>query len=197
MDEPKKKILVVGANGIGSYFCRALQEGYVNEYKGFEIDEIEVFVMDKDKIEAKNLPYTTYDIEDENLEKSDVIAKKYGLKSKVEWLEKAEQINGFDYIVMAVDNNKVRNIVANSGKEFLDLRATGRNLFAMYVDKENIEEYKKLTKDNGKKGSCQITIDLENKEIQRGNVIVAEIGFQMLLNKLRGKTFGKKWVMII
>lgn len=193
--EKIKKVLVVGANGIGSWFCFKLNNGFKKEWDGLDLKHLSIDVMDKDKIETKNFGYTSYDVEHFDMEKSDAISELYGFKPRVEWLETTDQLNGYDLIILAVDNNKARRLVAESGKPFIDMRAKGREVFVMFVDNDNVEEYLKLTPQNEKKGSCQYGSDIDQLRYQNGNDISASIGYQMFLNKLRGEIFPRKIIL--
>jgi hypothetical protein len=121
------------------------------------------------------------------MDKCEAIKSMFGLNIRKEWLERTDQLKNYDFIVLAVDNNKARNIVVESGKEFIDMRAKGREIMVTWVNQKNIETYKKLTVDNNQKGSCQYKSDIDEKTFQNGNDIAAGIGIQMLLNYLRGK----------
>ncbi|MBN1156407.1 ThiF family adenylyltransferase, partial [Candidatus Woesearchaeota archaeon] len=105
---------------------------------------------------------------------------------------KSSQIQGYDFIILCVDNEQTRAIITKSchdlGTPFLDLRSSGRRMIAIpklstlksnlkFIDQNDTEEY-----------SCQEKNDLEQGRISIGNKVVAFIGVQMLLNHSRGQT---------
>jgi hypothetical protein len=191
------KIAVVGLNGIGSYFVRGLSELIKKDVSGLDrINVMGIDLFDFDTIEEKNFSYTIYDIEHLGRNKAEVLAEMTGYKARAEKIEKAEQLAGYDLVVLAVDNNEVRRIVYNSGVKFLDLRAKGKGVMAYLTEKDDIE-YLELTKDTGEKGGCQYDRDIEEKTIELGNRIIAEIGLQYMVDYLRGKTEKKNTILMI
>lgn len=87
-------------------------------------------------------------------------------------------------------------IVKESGKKFLDLRAKGTGIMA-WLNPCQDSEYQALTQDDGRKGGCQYEKDVEEKAIEMGNRIIAEIGLQFLADYLRGKIEQKKTILMI
>jgi hypothetical protein len=191
------KIAVIGLNGIGSHFVRGLSELIKKDISGLDkINPLAIDLIDFDIIEEKNLSYTIYDVEHIGISKAEVLAEMTGYKAIVEKVEIPEQLDMYDFIIMAVDNNEVRQIVYNSGVKFLDLRAKGTGIMAYLTQKGNTE-YLELTQDTGIKGSCQYPKDIEEKTIEMGNRIIAEIGLQFLTDYLRGKIENKKIILMI
>jgi hypothetical protein len=119
-----------------------------------------------------------------------------GYKARTEKIEKAEQLADYDLVIMAVDNNEVRKIVYEAGNKFLDLRAKGKGVM-VYLTQKDDPEYLNLTADTGDKGGCQYDKDVEDKTIELGNRIIAEIGLQYLIDYLRGKIDKKKHIEMI
>jgi hypothetical protein len=191
------KIAIIGLNGIGSYFVRGLSELIKKDISGLDkINVMGIDLFDFDTIEEKNFAYTIYDIEHLGRNKAEVLAELTGYKARAEKIEKVEQLEEYDLIVLAVDNNEVRNIVYQTEKPFLDLRAKGKGIMVYLTQKEDIE-YIRLTENTGKKGGCQYEQDIEDKTIELGNRIVAEIGLQYLVDYLRGKIENKKHIEMI
>jgi molybdopterin/thiamine biosynthesis adenylyltransferase len=191
------KVAIIGLNGIGSYFVRGLSELIKKDVAGLEkINVMGIDLFDDDNIEEKNFAYTIYDIEHLGQNKAEVLADLTGYKARAEKIERAEQLAGYDLIILAVDNNEVRNLVYNTGIKFLDLRAKGKGIMAYLTEKDD-EEYLKLTRDTGEKGGCQYDRDIENKTIELGNRIVAEIGLQFLVDYLRGEIKRKNTILMI
>jgi molybdopterin/thiamine biosynthesis adenylyltransferase len=191
------KIAVVGCGGIGSYFIRSLSELIKRDLAGFNrINVMGIDIIDYDKVEEKNLLYQNFDIEDLDRNKAEVLADRTGYKAIAEKIERAEQLIGYDFVVMAVDNNEVRNLIYEAGRPFLDLRANGKTILA-YLTQKDDAEYLALTKDNGQKGGCQRSEDIEERHIQCGNRVVAEAGIQILADYLRGETTKKSLILTI
>lgn len=167
------KILLIGLGGIGSYLANLISKAIKNN-----ILDIEVIIADHDTVEPKNLLYQDYNIKDVEKNKAESIARRYGFEKITTPITKAEQLNGFDLIILAVDNNKTRLLVKESGKPFLDLRCKGTTV-GVFTEKSN--DYDKFTpKDGGDGDSCQHPYKTENKQVDYGNVVVAAIGMQYL-----------------
>jgi len=194
------KIAIIGLNGIGTYFVRSLSELIKKDVSGLDrINPMAIDLYDYDTIEEKNFSYTIYDIEHLGRNKAEVLAEITGYKAVAEKIEKPEQLAGYDFIILCVDNNMTRQLVYNSGLPFLDLRANGKSIFASLTSKElDVDKkYIDLTPENALKGSCQREEDLEDKHIQAGNLIVASVGIQFLLDYLRGETKQKDLIQYI
>lgn len=191
------KIAIIGCGGIGSYFIRSLSEAIKKDIAGFtKINPLAVDLFDYDLVEEKNLSYQNFDVENLGDNKAKVLGEITGYQAKENKIESAEQLKEYNFIILAVDNNEVRNLVYNSSLPFLDLRANGKTIMAYLTQKSDIE-YEELTKDDGNKGSCQREEDLEDRHIQMGNRIVAEIGLQFLVDYLRGEVEKKKLILTI
>lgn len=191
------KVAVIGCGGIGSYFVRSLSEVIKKDISGFtKLNPMGIDLIDFDLVEEKNLSYQNFDIEHLDRNKAEVLAEITGYKAITEQITDTRQLDLFDFIILAVDNNEVRQIVYNSGKTFLDLRASGKTFMAYLTEKED-SEYLALTVDTGAKGGCQREEDLEDRHIQFGNRIIAEIGIQVLADYLRGEIETKKVILTL
>jgi hypothetical protein len=183
------KILIIGANGIGSFFLRGLDEaitkGHLNTSRNA------VVVADNDTVEAKNVAYALYTPRDIGGKKSVLNGLRYGFIGKDKRILEKETIDEMkpDLIIMAADNNKVRRLVLESGYPFIDMRAEGRIVMVFDMtgkqDERPKEKYLKLTPESDSEGSCQRTEDIMAGTIQYGNRVAAEIGMQVLMNWLR------------
>jgi len=194
------KVAVIGLNGIGSYFVRSLSETIKKDIQGIrKINPLGIDLIDYDTIEEKNLAYTVYDIEHIGENKAKVLADITGYKAIQEKIESLDQLKGYDFIILAVDNNKVRNLVYDSNKPFLDLRAKGSGVLAFLTQKQldTDKEYLKVTENDNKKGGCQYDTDVEENNIEFGNRVVAEIGLQMLKQYLQGDVKQKQHILLI
>jgi hypothetical protein len=84
---------------------------------------------------------------------------------------------------------------------WLDMRSEGQTFFIAESCEDNTPGtmLKTISTDEGGKGtSCQYAHELEKGIIQQGNKIVAAIGSQYLLNRLRGeKTAHSTWTATV
>ena len=187
------KIAIVGAGGIGSYFCRNLSETFKKDIKGIvEIDPFLVTVFDADNVEEKNLLYANFDIDDLSLNKAECMKNKYHFNCINRNFEDSD-IQNYDLIILCVDNNDIRLIVSSHKADFIDLRATGRAIFGyISINGLNDKEYKKYTlEQKGVKGSCQYQKDIDSKTIRFGNRVIAEVGLQLLQDYMLDSQSGK------
>lgn len=169
------KMLICGLGGVGSMFSKGIYE--LIEKGQLDVD---VTIIDNDIVEMNQIKYQNFTVEDIGKSKAEVLGKRYDFKFIIDRVLDDKYLKGYDLIVLCVDNNKCRKIVFDSGFEFIDLRATGRTMFAMspgypkFIDKD-VNEY-----------SCQKKADLDKGWIQMGSQIIALIGCQMILNFSRG-----------
>tara|TARA_R110002050_G_scaffold75215_2_gene161345 strand:+ start:19431 stop:20006 length:576 start_codon:yes stop_codon:yes gene_type:complete len=119
-----KKILIIGAGGIGSYLIPLLDR----------LGCYTLTVYDNDTIEKKNLLYQNYQEEDISLNKAEVMMQRYSSVFGQPYpVLTVNQIQGYDLVICCADNLTVRRLIymSNQGRlgriEWLDLRAQGRN----------------------------------------------------------------------
>jgi len=120
-----RKIMIIGAGGIGSYLVSFLDR----------IGLYDITVFDDDDVETKNLTY-------QNFDDSDVGYKKVvGLGDKFPSVNNAQpyvvlvkqQLENYDLVVCCADNLSVRRLLYREGygedieNKWLDLRSQGRN----------------------------------------------------------------------
>jgi len=118
----KRKILVIGAGGIGSYLISFLDN--LNLY--------DIQVNDDDRVETKNLTYQNFGNEDIGKYKVDCMKRHASVKIASPYpILTPNQLEGFDLVVCCVDNLGTRRMLYNSNVKWLDLRSQGRN--AAYV----------------------------------------------------------------
>lgn len=181
-----KKILIVGAGGIGSY----LSSFIANSKENGQLDKISVTISDNDTVDTKNLGYQNYSISEITENKAAAISLRYGFTADTKRIESAEQFKKFDCVISAVDNTPFRKLLFNECSSYwIDLRSEGRQFAAYTKHPANTLEYllDTLPKEEVLSGSCQRQYEFENNIIQTGNVLVAAIGRQMLLNWYRGE----------
>jgi len=114
-----RKILIIGAGGIGSFLIPLLDK--TGLYR--------ITVFDPDIVEKKNISYQNFEIKDIDEKKIDVMETRYKSIKKAEpFLVLTErQIAGFDLVVCCADNLDVRRLLYRSSEQWLDLRAQARN----------------------------------------------------------------------
>lgn len=181
-------LLIIGAGGIGSFFCRELSDTILNGVKGTE--NLQVTVYDADEVETKNIRYQNFEDEDVGKNKADSIAERYFFVPKNKFIEEEKELKGYDIIMVAVDNTKVRRLVYNycikNDVYFIDMRSEGRAVICLTKHEKNTMEVLEETLDDSiVSASCQLEWELNEGRVQVGNRIIAMIGIQFLLNYLR------------
>jgi len=188
------KIHLIGCGGIGSWVAKYLNE-LIEEYSDEYL--FSVYASDNDIVEEKNIFKHNQNFETENLleKKSEIISKRYDYIAKTELMTESniDQLKGFNYVILAVDNHKTRKLVyeyCHKNKiALIDLRAQGTIIRYVVLEHDKPFEYyeKKFFSNKDvmeKKGSCQNTFKIDNKEIDYGNRIIAMMGILGILLKL-------------
>ena len=115
-----RKIMIIGAGGIGSHLITFLDR----------IGIYDITVFDDDKVEKKNLTYQNFSEAHIGMNKVDVFGN---VKSEPYQVLVAKQLKGYDLVVCCVDNLATRRLVYSQGfgddanLKWLDLRAQARN----------------------------------------------------------------------
>lgn len=184
-----KKILIIGAGGVGSWVG-----WFLHDYdKNAQISDLSVTYADPDSVDLKNLKYQKYDKKDLADNKAQVMNLKYGFNYIPRKIESEKELDGYDCLVCAVDNTIFRrmfyNYVFNVNKKvyWMDLRSEGRTIaFFCKHPKQTYEDMlATLPKEEVEEGSCQLDYELSAGIIQGGNKIIAAIGSQLILNWYR------------
>lgn len=175
-----KKIMVIGAGGIGSFLIPLLNR----------VKEYEITVWDNDIVEEKNLSYQDFNAEDVGKYKTDVMAKRYDtVTSQPYRVLTKKQMEGYDLVVCCVDNLELRRMLYLLDIEeikWLDLRAQARNGLLISFQ-ENPDNFSILT--NGPDGnfSCQgDEWDRSNKGVHFTHVAIAGLGAQWVQRYFAG-----------
>ena len=115
----KRRILVIGAGGIGSYLIPLLDKTGLYE----------MVVADPDNVEKKNLTYQNFKPKENEMNKASVMNWNYdSVKQHISYpILTDKQIKGYDLVVCCADNLDVRRLLYRSNVAWLDLRAQGRN----------------------------------------------------------------------
>ena len=184
------KVLVIGCGGIGSFFIREIYQLFENGVKGTE--NLELTMVDEDKVEEKNLRYQNFDIEDLGNYKAESLNKRYPFFFENKFIKSTDDLKEKEVIILAVDNGKVRKMVYEFCEKnniyFIDMRSEGRAITIFTKHKSNDLKTLLSTIDpEAPSTSCQLKFELKEGIIQVGNRIVANIGVQMLLNYLRNQ----------
>ena len=118
-----RKILIIGAGGIGSYLIPLLDKTGLYD----------ITVSDPDTIEEKNLTYQNFESDEVNKYKSACMKIRYEtVKTSSEYpILTEKQLVGYDLVICCVDNLDARRLLYRSSIAWLDLRSQGRN--AAYI----------------------------------------------------------------
>jgi saccharopine dehydrogenase-like NADP-dependent oxidoreductase len=113
-----RKVLIIGAGGIGSYLIEILNR----------TDCYTMTVADPDKYEDKNLTYQLCTVDEVGENKASATTGKYHNVKNIKYpILTEKQIQGYELVVCCADNLDIRRLLYRSKVEWLDLRAQGRN----------------------------------------------------------------------
>lgn len=182
MENNKINVLICGCGGIGSYLAQHLD--HLIDIK--QIKNMSFTFYDDDIVELKNILYQNFESKDIDSDKITALSYKY---FNINFEKKRLDINDLadtDLIILCADNNKIRREAYDNWKinkiPFIDSRANGRAIGIYSSDTLNYENT--LSKDN-KPSSCQNPFQIARKEIEYGNVVIASILAQIILNYSR------------
>lgn len=183
------KILMVGIGGIGSTLLKEICECIDQEQIP---PSIQITIADNDTIEIAQTKVYNYELKEAGQNKAETLAKRYetyGINAISKRITTEKQLKEYDIIILCADNEKIRELVIRhchkKGKEFLDLRATGRRVFCMHKTEKLKDNLKFIDSKDMNEYSCQDKNDKKKGRIQKGYKIAAACGIQMLLNILR------------
>ena len=171
VNKMKRKVLIIGAGGIGSFLIPLLDK----------VKMYDITVADPDKVETKNLTYQNFNEDDVNYYKVEALANA-GIKMKFSKFPilTAKQMQGYDLVVCCVDNLSVRRTLYNSNVKWLDLRAQGRNGAFVPYDADP-KMYDTLLAGPEGSFSCQgDSWDGSNSGVHFMQVVIAGIGAQWI-----------------
>tara|TARA_R100001509_G_scaffold67007_3_gene37233 strand:+ start:2968 stop:3585 length:618 start_codon:yes stop_codon:yes gene_type:complete len=180
----ERKIMIIGAGGIGSYLAQFLKR--MNQAQRINVPETHLYditVFDGDTVDTKNLGYQAYDELDVGEKKVECIG---GINPQPFNVLLDKQLHGYDLVVCCADNLAVRRLLYRQGfgsdakLKWLDLRSTGRNaaLISYKVDPKMMD-----TLLIGEEGSfsCQAqSWDGSAKDINCMNMVIAGMGVQWI-----------------
>lgn len=180
------KICCIGLGGIGSFFVHHIDR--LASLEQIDQSSHDFYFYDDDTIETKNLLYQNFEALDVDTEKAVVCQYKYPqFNYDCKRVDKnILESEAFDLIIICADNNEIRRTVYEVSKTknipFIDARADGKCIGIYSSDTEN---YLNTLSNIEEPTSCQNPFQIEIKEIEYGNVIVAAILSQVTLNYIR------------
>lgn len=186
------KCAIIGAGGIGSYLVEHIDRLIdLNQ-----INNITFTVYDNDIVEKKNMLYQNFLPSDIDMNKVEALSLRF---FNIKFINKRVDISTlskYDLVILCADNNKIRkdtwlNWTTNK-INFIDSRANGR---AIGLYSNNTDNYVKTLSDDDSPTSCQNPFQISNKEIEFGNVCVASILTQSILNYSRKHTLPNDLVL--
>jgi hypothetical protein len=182
----KKNALIVGCGGIGSNVVDAL-------YRACHALDVpcRLHIMDSDVVSESNLGHQRFRSSDVGQTKVGVLENLYKDEhSNVEVvgieedLRHAEQLRGYDFIIVSVDRPEPRRLVHEQSTPWIDLRCSGDGYMILtHQTKKALVDA--MTPDHLPK-SCQLEGALDIGNIEFGFLIAAAHGAQWAFQHLRG-----------
>ena len=169
----KRKILIIGAGGIGSFLIPVLDR----------VGLYDITVADPDVVETKNLPYQNFKIVSVGQNKATNMADNYSgsVNKAIQFpILTEKQMQGYDLVICCVDNLSVRRTLYNTSIKWLDLRAQGRNA-ALVSHNADPKMYDMLLAGEEGSFSCQgDSWDGSTKGVHFMQVAIAGLGAQWI-----------------
>ena len=186
------KVGVIGRGGIGSFFAQHID--HLIELK--QIPGMDFTFFDDDVVETKNILYQNFEPRDIDSQKTEALELRFFNINFIAKRCSLDQISKFGLVVLCADNNLIRreafeNWVTNR-VPFIDARANGK---VIGIYSSDTKDYLKTIDGSSKGQSCQNPFQLEKKEIEYGNVIVASALAQTILNYSRKKTLPNDFLI--
>lgn len=177
-------ICCVGCGGIGSFLAEYLQR--LIHFKQF-YDTLFTF-YDDDKVEMKNVMYQNFTVDDIDNYKVDALCSRFFYLNFVNKRCDINDLCKYQLVVLCADNNKIRREAYSNWIEnkipFIDARANGK---VVGIFSNETQNYLDTIDDSSHSKSCQNPFQLEKSEIEFGNVIVAAMTAQCILEYCRNK----------
>lgn len=181
----KRKILIIGVGGIGSYLVQLLNQ----------TEQYEIWIADPDKVEKKNLSYQNFLKQDVSKHKvAGIMLRMASVKGMPYPILAEKQLLGYDLVICCADNLDVRRAVYRLGfankcrASWVDLRAQGRNgAMISYKTEEKLSD----TFLSGPTGSfsCQgedFNNSKNTKDLHFTHVAIAGVGAQWIQRWFNG-----------
>ena len=182
-----RNLLLVGAGGIGTQLTELL----VPALRRVNLQG-SITLMDGDIVEATNLGHQRYTEDDIGSAKVSAIAKRLDdensslrVKAIVENLRTAEQLDGYDFVVVCVDRPEPRRLVHQLDIPWLDLRCSGDGHVAL--SSQSLPALvERMTPDHAP-ASCQVPGALDAGNLEYGFASAAAFGAQWATQLWRGR----------
>jgi hypothetical protein len=184
----KRKVLVIGAGGIGSFLIPLLDK----------VKLYDITVADPDIVEAKNLPYQNFSEEDVGLFKVGSMSVRFNsVKKDSQYpILTEKQMQGYDLVICCVDNLGVRKTLYNTSVKWLDLRAQGRNA-ALVSYKADPKMYDMLLAGEERSFSCQgDSWNGSNEGVHFMQVAIAGMGAQWIQRWFQNNDEVKDYMVV-
>ena len=184
--KPMPRILIVGAGGIGGLALDLIVPA-LEKVK----QKSSITIMDRDTVEASNLGHQRFSTSDIGSFKTDALTTKYGRFKHVHCVPNTdnlrfkEQLQNFDYIIIAVDRPQPRRLVHATNVPWIDLRSTGDG-HVFFTNDSDPSLVSMMTPDH-EPASCQIAGAIEAGNIQFGYVNAAAAAATWLMGQLRNQ----------
>ena len=192
-----ENVAIIGAGGIGSYFCCFLNKALsTNQFGDMSVENFTVF--DSKFVNDQNCLHQDFTRKHEmGHPKAAVMASRYGYKAMLRKFEEAD-LNNYHSFIICADNRYVRNLIykhcQSVSKMFLDMRCRA-DMYSLYTDMaEDIDLDASLGEnpEDTTEYSCMTDEDRAAQSLMMGNSAVAVAGIQSLLNRFRAKAFPYK-----
>ena len=184
--KPMPRILIVGAGGIGGLALDLIVPA-LEKVK----QKSSITIMDGDTVEASNLGHQRFSTSDIGSFKTDALTTKYDRFKHVQCVPNTdnqrlkEQLQKFDYIIIAVDRPQPRRLVHATNVPWIDLRSTGDG-HVFFTNDSDPSLVSMMTPDH-EPASCQIAGAIEAGNIQFGYVNAAAAAATWLMGQLRNQ----------
>ena len=181
-----RHLLLVGAGGIGTQLTELL----VPALRRVNLQG-SITLMDADIVEATNLGHQRYTESDIGVAKVSAIAQRLDdensslrIKAIAQNLRTAEQLDGYDFVVVCVDRPEPRRLVHQLDIPWLDLRCSGDGHVAL--SSQSLPALvERMTPDHAP-ASCQVPGALEAGNLEYGFASAAAFGAQWATQLWRG-----------
>jgi len=182
-----RNLLLVGAGGIGTQLTELL----VPALRRVNLQG-SITLMDADIVEATNLGHQRYTESDIGSAKVSAIAKRLDdensslrVKAIAKNLRTAEQLGGYDFVVVCVDRPEPRRLVHQLDVPWLDLRCSGDGHVAL--SSQSLPALvERMTPDHAP-ASCQVPGALDAGNLEYGFASAAAFGAQWATQLWRGR----------
>lgn len=175
------EIKCIGVGGIGSYFAE-----HVDRLIESNQLDLNITFYDDDIVELKNILYQNFRSQDIDSTKVEALEDRYLYLSFKNKRVSQKDLDDCDLVLLCADNNLIRreayeNYIKNN-IPFIDARSNGR---AVGIYTSDTESYLNTLSNSNKSSSCQNPFQIDKGEIEYGNVVIAAILAQKLLNYYR------------